>query len=183
MNFDAFTSGVTPDGLKTQDEIRILICYLLKSTNSLIDRGFLVEICFENGFANYFETNEAITSLINNNNVTASEDGFLTLTDAGMLIADTFYSKLPITVRERAMNASLKLIARRKTEQENEVTIEKNKLGYLITCKIIDQDTTLLNFSITAADEKQAKTIKSKFLDDPTGIYSAIVDLMLNPHK
>ena len=34
MEYDAFTGGVAPGGLRSKSDIRILICYMLKSVNA-----------------------------------------------------------------------------------------------------------------------------------------------------
>ena len=38
MEFDAFTGGIEPGGLRSKDEIRILICYLLTSVSAPLSR-------------------------------------------------------------------------------------------------------------------------------------------------
>ena len=55
MEFDAFTGGIEPGGLRSKDEIRILICYLLTSVSAPLSREDILSIMQENGFANYFE--------------------------------------------------------------------------------------------------------------------------------
>lgn len=55
MKFDAFTGGVEPGGLRSKDEIRILICYLLTSVGAPLAKNDLIQIITENGLANYLK--------------------------------------------------------------------------------------------------------------------------------
>lgn len=63
MEFDAFNGGVEPGGLRSKDEIRILICYLLASVGDPLSREDIISIVRDNGLANYFETVDAISEM------------------------------------------------------------------------------------------------------------------------
>lgn len=54
MAYDAFTAGVEPGGLRTRDEIRILLCYLLTSVNAPLSREDILQSVQGLGLANYF---------------------------------------------------------------------------------------------------------------------------------
>ena len=58
--FDVFTGGIEPGGLRSKDEIRILICYLLSSVSVPLSREDILSIMQENGFANYFEVTDSL---------------------------------------------------------------------------------------------------------------------------
>ncbi|MDR1564281.1 MAG: DUF4364 family protein [Oscillospiraceae bacterium] len=175
MNFDAFTFGVTPDGVKSKDEIRILICYFLKCAGREIPKEDLLGLCFKNGFSNYFEAVAAISDLIENSNIAESAEGLLSLEKGGFIIADTLSSKLPLTVRERAMSAAVRLIARLRSQSENEVTIERNAFGYLVSCTVKEQGQVLMSTQISVADKEQAELAKERFLNDTTEIFDNII--------
>lgn len=179
MELDAFTGGVTPDGLKNKNDIRILICYLLKGVKEPISREAIVNMCFEHGFANYFETIEALTDLIECGSIIKNENDEVIIGEGGIIAADTLYSKLPITVRERAMSAALKLIARKKIERENEVTIQKRDNGYYVECRTKDGDGSMMCIGLATSDEEQARTIRDRFLDNPSRIYTGLINMML----
>ena len=69
MAYDAFTGGVEPGGLRSKDEIRILLCYLLASVPAPLSRDDILTIMQENGFANYFEVTDSLSELEENGNV------------------------------------------------------------------------------------------------------------------
>ena len=71
MEFDAFTGGVEPGGLRTKNEILILICYLLSGPNISLSKDEILQIMQDNGFANYFEVTDALSELTAKGNLLA----------------------------------------------------------------------------------------------------------------
>ena len=64
LEYDAFDEGIEPGGLRSRNEIKVLICYLLKSIDQPISKQLINEILQENGLANYFEINQAVIDLV-----------------------------------------------------------------------------------------------------------------------
>ena len=48
MEYDAFTGGVAPGGLRSKSDIRILICYMLKSVNAPLSGDDIIKVLQEN---------------------------------------------------------------------------------------------------------------------------------------
>ena len=67
--YDAFSQGVKPGGLRSRNEIKILICYIICKIDSGITKEQLNEILSSEGLANYFEVNQALSEVIKNGNV------------------------------------------------------------------------------------------------------------------
>ena len=44
MQFDAFTGGVEPGGLRSQSDIRLLICYMLASVQEPLSKEDIVMV-------------------------------------------------------------------------------------------------------------------------------------------
>ena len=63
---------------------------------------------------------------------------------------------IPCTLRERSVQAALKLLTRMRREKENRVTVKKLEHGRLVTCEIQDAGQPLLSFSLRVADDLQA---------------------------
>ena len=59
LEYDAFDEGIEPGGLRSRNEIKVLVCYLLKSIEQPISKQLINEILQENSLANYFEINQA----------------------------------------------------------------------------------------------------------------------------
>ena len=178
MNHDAFSAGVEPGGLYSSQEIKILICYMLAGVDEPLPRQSVLEIIAAGGMANFFEAGAAIDELIRLHNLTEGEDGRLYLTEDGRQAAYTLSGMIPFTLRERSVQAALKLLTRMRREKENRVTVKKLEHGRLVTCEIQDAGQPLLSFSLRVADDLQAGLIRERFLEDPTLIYSSLIALL-----
>jgi len=178
LEYDAFDEGIEPGGLRSRNEIKVLICYLLKSIEQPISKQLINEILQENGLANYFEINQAVSDLVKAGSLeeTAQEsDTVYRVTDQGRSAAQTLEVNLPRSVREKAVNAAIRLLTRAKREQENRIDIEKLENGYHVTFTIYDSTDELLKLTIFVADSMQVETVRKNFLDDPVRLYSNII--------
>lgn len=175
---DAFSAGVEPGGLYSSQEIKILICYMLAGVDEPLPRQSVLEIIAAGGMANFFEAGAAIDELIRLHNLTEGEDGRLYLTEDGRQAASTLSGMIPFTLRERSVQAALKLLTRMRREKENRVKVKKLEHGRLVTCEIQDAGQPLLSFSLRVADDLQAGLIRERFLEDPTLIYSSLIALL-----
>ena len=111
MDFDAFDQGIELGGLRNREEIRLLICYLLKTLDKPIEQARLNDAVLENGLANYFEINSAISELLSNaciDTVLEDDEECLVILPRGREIAENLETSLPKTVRERAVNSAVK---------------------------------------------------------------------------
>ena len=74
MKSNVFTGGVNLLGLKSKNDIKLLICYLLASIDAPLSKEDIITILQDNELANYFEINDAISDLLDNNNITHLQD-------------------------------------------------------------------------------------------------------------
>ena len=104
MDFDAFTGGVEPGGLRNKSDICILICYLINSANRPLKKDDIVSVIVNNGLANYFETNDAMYDLLQSGNIAEFENtkDYYILTGRGKMIANQLDTTLPFTTRDKA---------------------------------------------------------------------------------
>ena len=175
---DAFTNGVEPWGLRAPREIRVLVCYTVEAAKEAIARDSVMEIIAGQGMANFFETGEAIDSLITNGHLSENSEAMLEITETGRQIADTLSSAIPLLLRERAVRAALYATTRMRRERENTVLIEKQEMGYTVTCTMNDGNIPLLSMTLKVADKLQAQMVREKFLDDPILVYRSTIALL-----
>ena len=84
--FDAWSEGVEPGGLRNKDEIKMLICYLLKTIDQPISMEQIGNIMQDQGIANYFEAMDAVSDLISNGSISSEfveEKQILSATEIG----------------------------------------------------------------------------------------------------
>lgn len=179
MEYDAFDAGIELGGLRNRDDIRLLICYLLKSVDSPMTRQMLNEAMQEDGLANYFEVGQAIEELLKTANITADilgEDEVITVTQKGREAAEMLQTSLPKTVREKAINSAIRLITKARVERENKIEVTKEENGgYTITFTLFDKNTQFMKLSVYVVDSLQLEQVKQNFINDPVKVYSTII--------
>lgn len=182
MAFDTFDEGVTLGGVRSKNEIRILICYLLSCVKENMDKELVVHAITIDELANYFEVSAAFDDLIKNGNIKESEivDGTQTyeLTDNGKMIANQLESILSYTVKEKAYVKAIQLLGEKKKRRENSVDIKKTENGFDVICKISGGDMDLLTFTLYAPTFEQAMVMKKNFFDNPSTVYKVMLALM-----
>jgi hypothetical protein len=182
MAFDTFDEGIIPGGLRSKNEIKVLICFLFHTVNDALSKEIVVSAIQNDSLANYFETLSAFDDLVKNGNLTLCKDTLseklYILTENGIMIANQLETILAYTVREKAYICATKLLSQKKTERNNSVKIEKTEIGYDVICKISGGDINLLNFTLYAPTFEQAQIMKKNFYDNPTAIYKTVLCLM-----
>lgn len=182
MAFDTFDEGVMPGGIRSKNEIRILICYLFNSVKENMDKELIIQSIMKEELANYFEISSAFDDLITNGNLKESEitDGIQTfeLTENGKMIANQLETALAYTVKEKAYVCAVKLLAEKKKQRENSVEIKKTEKGFDVICKVSGGDMDLLSFTLYAPSFEQALIIKKNFYDSPSTVYKVMLALM-----
>ncbi len=180
--YETFTEGVEPGGLRNRNEIKTLICYLVSHLDTPITKGQLNTVICEEGLANYFELNQALSEVIDNGNISVygdSDDPELIITQIGKQNTATLERDLPYTVRESALNAAVRLQTRLRREREHKIQIDRLENGCNITMSVLDGNDELMTVTIFVADYEQALAVKEKFLSDPVRVYSNIIALLM----
>lgn len=179
MEMDAWNLGVEPGGLTSKTEIKLLICYLLKSLDAPLSKLQMSDIIQGEGLANYFELIQALDELIRDDNVRMDLDGtdeILTITEKGTdAVKSLEMDFLPRSVKEKAVNTAIRLQTLAKREKENKIEVEKLENGFNMTFFFGDEKNQLMKLTIYVADEIQVETVRKNFLDDPIKLYSEII--------
>lgn len=178
MKQDAFTGGVEPGGLWNRNDIRILLCYILSSVNGPLSAESISQIVQGKALANYFETGDALASLLKQGNVAVDQDGLYTVTPAGREIAQSLDATLPLSVRDKALEAAVRLMADAKARRENRVDIEEAGNGCRVTCHISGGKMDLMSVSLYVPDRAQAEMVERNFYRDPEGVYKLLLSFL-----
>lgn len=175
MERDAFTGGVEPGGLWNKNDIRILLCYVLASVGAPLSRESIGEIIQGKALANYFEVGDALDSLVKQGNAAVDEAGLFSVTDSGREIAANLDATLPLSVRDKALEAALRLTAEQKARRENKVELQKAENGYQVCCHVSGGETELMTISLYVPDKAQAELVERNFYRDPEGVYRLLL--------
>ena len=95
MEYDSFSEGVELGGLRTKNEIKILIGYLLSRLDTPLKREQLDEIICGEELANYFEMSQALSELADSGNVKI-RDNELSITEKGKKNSETLEHDIPL---------------------------------------------------------------------------------------
>ena len=182
MEYDALIAGVEPGGLNNTQQIRLLVCYILRAIKTTISRTMLPEILQYEGIANLFEVISAIDRMIEEKNIEiVIEEGqeMLSLTAKGDKAAKELEFMLPYTVKKKAVRAAVAMLDKIRVAKENKVNIIPVPTGYNVECIVTDRDMELLKIVLWVPDTQQAEVIKTAFMDDPMRIYGGSISLLL----
>ena len=181
MEKDAVSAGVSPiGGLFSSAEVRILICYLLSSVNAPVPGRNLADLLHFEGIANCFEVNDSIASLHKSGLlklVDEKEDTY-EITESGRDIAETLKTSLPLSVKDKAYKATIKMVSRFKHAKETDIKISREGERTFITCTALDGSEPFMSVKLMVTDEEQALFIKDKFIDNPSEIYTTLISML-----
>lgn len=178
MKNDAFAGGVDPGGLWNKNDIRVLVCYILSSVNSPLSGEEISRIIQEKALANYFEVGDALMALEQLGNVEKDPQGCYSVTATGREIADSLDTTLPLSVRDKALEAALYLVSSSKIRRENRVEIRETEKGFQVTCHVSGGDMDLMEITLYAPDRAQAEMIQENFYKDPGKLYKLMLSAL-----
>ncbi len=178
MSFDTFDEGINPGGMRSKNEIRILICYLIKSVKAPVSKELILESLQKDGLANYFEASACFDDLVKNRHITVNDNNKYILTEDGMMIATQLEDSLAYTVKEKAFHCVMMLLEEEKTERENKVEIVKNERGYNVKCSITSEGLTIISLEFYVPDYEQAKLVKKNFRKNPELLYKTTISVL-----
>ena len=182
MAFDTFDEGIAPGGLRSKNEIKILICYLYNSVSDKMSQSLVVEAIRADELANFFEIVVAFEELVKDGNqlksdVIDNEQTFV-LSENGKVIAGQLEATLAHTVKQKSYDCALRLLSERKTARENFVDIVKTDNGFEVRCRVSGGELDLFSFTLYAPAFEQAEVIKKNFLSYPQTVYKTMLGLM-----
>lgn len=182
MAFDTFDEGIAPGGLRSKNEIKILICYLFDAVNDKMSQSLVVEAIRADELANFFEIVVAFEELVKDGNLVKSDmvdnEQTFVLSDNGRVIARQLETTLAHTVKQKSYDCALRLLSERKTARENFVDIQKCDNGFEVVCRVSGGEIDLLSFTLYAPNYEQAEVIKRNFLSYPQTVYKTMLGLM-----
>ena len=180
MERDAVSAGVSEiGGLFSTAEVRILICYIISSINCPVPGNQLANTLHYEGIANCFEVNDSIASLCKSGHLELvdKDDDTYIITQSGRSIAETLKTSLSYTVKDRAYNAAVKMVAQFRNAKESDIKITKENGKMFITCSALDGNEPFMSVKLLVSDEEQAHYIRDRLLNDHT-IYSQIIEIL-----
>lgn len=177
---DAFTAGVKPGGLTNNTQIRILLCYLVKTAGP-VTRETMEGALLQEQLVNYFEFADALSELQRQNLIVSTEKGY-TITEKGATVADTLAYDLPRSVRESAILAVIRLQSWAHRAAQNHAEIQHGPDGCKVVCSIRDQGMPeSFRLELAMPDILSAEEVKNRFIARGSQIYVSLLESLTRP--
>lgn len=108
---------------------------------------------------------------------------FNTVTELGVETAKTFERTVPKSVRDKAVKAAIKLLARIDRDRTAKTNITPCGEGFNIELRMVDVDSDLMSLSVFLPEKNQAESVRREFLNDPALIYKGVLALLTGDIK
>ena len=183
MESDIFLAGVRPGGPGTEDEVKVLICYTLSQLGKGMELDQLYDALSEYELVNYFELVKALDKLVETGHLAGESSpdapALYTATKLGRHAGKELEKSLPLAVREKALDASRRLLARERRLQALKITQTPNpEGGFTLELVIPEAAGEMLCLRVFAPTEEDCETIKRRFLNAPLTVYKGVLALL-----
>ena len=160
-------------------DIKILILFILARLDAGVSIETLTELTLCDDGISYFDFSECVKELEESGHI-VQKDKLFTITEKGIQNGETTESSLPYSVRKRAQQNTLQLTKRYARDgMIHAEMIQKEGGGYTVLCTLNDGLGEILNLSIFAANEEQAKHMVKRFSSDAEQMYGEMIALFV----
>ena len=164
-------------------EKKLILLYVIDKINIPVSNTQITKIILENRFMNYFYFQQFLIDLCKQKLLQSeSTDGkvYYEITDKGRETLNYFVNLIPLGVKHRIDEASSSI--RKKIKNETSVISDfspENDNQFVVTCKINEDDFSLINLNITVGTKSDARKIRDNFQAFPQEIYSEIIEILM----
>ncbi|MDO5779902.1 MAG: DUF4364 family protein [Clostridium sp.] len=165
-------------------ENKLLVLYVIKSLRQAISKTQLTEIILENNFINYFTLQQYISELETAKFVEYIEKNdkkLITITTKGENVLSIFNDRISPIKRDIIDNYISKTIDNIKKELtiHSDYTIENNN-SFIVDLKALEDETLLIDLKISVPTKKQATSLCNRWKENPSDIYTKIVQVLFS---
>lgn len=174
MSREAFTAGVKPGGLTNTTQIRILLCYLIRTVAQPLSRQELESALLEQQLVNYFELAAGLADL-EQQKLVRLEKGRYHITPEGRKVADLLLTDLPRSVREQAVQAAVLAQQYARKAAENQALVRRTPDGWQLDCRIQEMDREVFSLSLLMPDQATAEAARDAFVHKGGDFYKILL--------
>lgn len=166
---------MTSDSLKLY---KLIILYFLSRSKQEMTNAILSDFILKYGYTDYLSIQETLNTLTEDGLIDMKQTrstAWYSITDSGREILQYFTWQLPSdTIRqiEEYLQENKYNIARSTTIRTD---YKKLSTGYMVTCSVVEKDTTLMEISLNVLGEEMAMDICRRFHDKSDEIYSTLI--------
>ncbi len=167
--------------LSNLTENKLILLFILDNIEFPITNVQITEIIMQDGLMNYFFLQQYLSDLVNTNhikNYTKDDKQFYKITKKGEETLTFFENRISITAKESVLKT---IESKRKDFKESTEIISDyiplNKNEYIVDCKIIENNTPLIELKLTVGTKAQAKSMCELWKKNPQSIYAQIISV------
>ena len=164
-------------------EIKILILFIAGRLSAPVDLPTLANLTLCDDGISYFDFAESVSELVSTQHLT-EKDGLYAITEKGRKNGAITESSVPYSVRIKAERAAAALASVQKREAMVRAEHEKRLDGsYTVYLALDDDMGNIMKLSLLAGSEEQAQALESGFRKKAEGIYSQLLDAILEDDR
>ena len=165
-------------------ENKLLVLYVIKSLKQSISNTQLTEIILENNFINYFTLQQYISELENSDFIRYIDKNgkrLIVITKKGENVLSIFNDRISPIKRDIIDNYISSVIDNIKKELTiySDYTIE-NSDSFIVNLKALEDEMLLIDLKVSVPTKSQAKALCSKWKDNPSDIYTRIMQSLFS---
>lgn len=166
-------------------ENKLLMLYVLKSIKDPISNTQLTEIILENNFMNYFTFQQYLAELEDSKFVEyheANDKKLLALTEKGDNVLSFFKDRISpskIAIIVDYIKDKIGSIKKELTIQAD-YTLGESDDSFIVDLKAIEDQSLLMELKLSVPTKKQATSICTKWKENPSEIYTNIINIFIN---
>lgn len=165
-------------------ENKLLMLYILKSIKDPISNTQFTEIILENNFINYFTLQQYLCELESSDFVVykkINDKQLLYLTKKGDTVLSLFKDRISpskISIIDNYIKDKLELIKKELTIH-SDYTLDSND-NFIVDLRALENQSLLMELKLTVPSKSQAVTLCNKWKENPSDIYTNIINMLFN---
>ena len=162
---------------------KLIVLYMLKKIDFPLTNGQISEFILEKGYTSYFTLQQAISEMVVAGFIreeTTHNRTLYHLTEEGAETIQYFKTNISTAIREE-IDAYMK---EKNYDLKNEVSVkadyyQNNSHEYAVRCQIIENQTSLIDLTITVPSEDEAVSVSNNWNQKHQEIYALVMQNLL----
>lgn len=161
---------------------KLLLLYIIDRIGIPVSNLQITKIILENKYMNYFFLQQFLKELSDDAMLTCShEDGktYYSITGKGSQTLSYFIGHVPEGIKSSIDQAIVQI--RQNIRNETSITAEyrvENGSDYVVTCKMREDNFTLVEVNVTVGSKSDARTICENWKEHSQSIYTEILETL-----
>lgn len=177
-----------PGGFNELAENKLIILYFLYQMDMSLSTAQLVDFAAEGEYMDYFSLSQYLAQLVDTGMLECeqgeSNNTLYGITRAGVETLHIFSKQIPYS--KRTSICEYVSSNKKRIKKEYEVVANyfyNSENDYMVKCGVYEDDTALMEISMSVVSKEQAKRIKKNWKENVAELYGSILSAMLDEHS